>query len=158
MFPEYTAAGVRDPATGRVLAEVVLGRKVTVKLRADGTVAEPVAAFDVTFSPSKSVSVLWATATDQTVRDIVVDVHERAVSDALAHLTAATSPPPSSRTRTCSRWRSPPHLSFETRRRGGRAAARSARWSSYVLVSPRDTTGPDRQRRARCASVARRAR
>ena len=56
-----TAGGVRL-APGRMLPEVVLGRSVSTRTRADGTVAEPVAAFDVTFSPAKSVSVLWATS------------------------------------------------------------------------------------------------
>ena len=50
-----TAGGTRLPS-GRWEPEQVLGRKVVAKTRADGSVAEPIAAFDVTFSPSKSVS------------------------------------------------------------------------------------------------------
>ena len=80
-----TTGGIRE-ASGRMLPEVVLGQKVPVKVRADGTIAEPVAAFDVTFSPSKSVSVLWATASDPVVRDTVLAVHEEAVVEALAYL------------------------------------------------------------------------
>ena len=51
-------------------------------------VLEQVAAFDVTFSPSKSVSVLWATASDRGVRATVVAAHEVAVSAGLAYLEA----------------------------------------------------------------------
>ena len=80
-----TAGGIRE-VSGRMLPEIVLGQKVSVKVRADGTIAEPVAAFDVTFSPSKSVSVLWATASDPVVRDTVLAVHEDAVVAALAYL------------------------------------------------------------------------
>ena len=64
-----TAGGTRL-ASGRWMPEQVLGRKVNAKTRADGSVAEPVAAFDVTFSPSKSVSLLWAlTDNDQLRRE-----------------------------------------------------------------------------------------
>jgi conjugative relaxase-like TrwC/TraI family protein len=80
-----TTGGVRL-APGRMLPEVVLGRSVSTGTRADGTVAEPVAAFDVTFSPAKSVSVLWATASDERVKQLVVDCHEDAVGEALAYL------------------------------------------------------------------------
>ena len=62
-----TAGGIRLPS-GRWLPEQVLGRKVVAKTRADGSVAEPIAAFDVTFSPSKSVSVLWGLTGDERVR------------------------------------------------------------------------------------------
>ncbi len=48
----------------------------------------PVAAFDVTFSPSKSVSVLWATATNPQVRATAVAAHESAVTAGLAYLEA----------------------------------------------------------------------
>ena len=47
--------------------EQILGRKVTARTHADGSVSEPIAAFDVTFSPSKSVSVLWALSSDERV-------------------------------------------------------------------------------------------
>ena len=44
--------------------EVTLGRKVSTKVTNKGTpreqVAQPLAALDVTFSPSKSVSAVWA--------------------------------------------------------------------------------------------------
>ena len=45
-----TAGGTRLPS-GRWLPEQVLGRTVVARTRADGSVAEPIAAFDVTFSP-----------------------------------------------------------------------------------------------------------
>ena len=64
-----TAGGVRLP-TGRWQPETVLGRAVSTRFRADGTVAEPVAAFDVTFSPAKSVSLLWALTDDPAVRAV----------------------------------------------------------------------------------------
>ena len=73
-------------ASGAALPELVLGRRVSVRHRADGTTAAPVAAFDVTFSPSKSVSVLWATASDLRVRQVVVECHEQAVTEALEYL------------------------------------------------------------------------
>jgi len=40
----------------------------------------------VTFSPSKSVSVLWATASDPQVRDAVLRAHEVAVRAGLDYL------------------------------------------------------------------------
>ena len=80
-----TAGGVRLPS-GRWLPEQVLGRNVVAKTRADGSVAEPIAAFDVTFSPSKSVSVLWGLTSDEKVRRIVVEAHEAAVAAGLAYL------------------------------------------------------------------------
>jgi conjugative relaxase-like TrwC/TraI family protein len=80
-----TAGGTRLPS-GRWLHEQVLGRKVNAKTRADGSVAEPIAAFDVTFSPSKSVSVLWGVTTDDKVRRIVEEAHETAVAAGLEFL------------------------------------------------------------------------
>jgi conjugative relaxase-like TrwC/TraI family protein len=71
---------------GRIEPEVILGQRVSIKERGDGTVAEPVAAFDVTFSPAKSVSVLWGTASDVAVRTTIVEVHDAAVAEALAYL------------------------------------------------------------------------
>ena len=62
-----TVGGRRLPS-GRWLPERVLGQRVVRRVRADGSVAEPVAAFDVTFSPSKSVSVLWGLTTGPTIR------------------------------------------------------------------------------------------
>ena len=86
-FVDPRSVGVLD-ASGQPVEETVLGRRVSVRLRADGSKLEPVAAFDLTFSPSKSVSVLWATATDPSVRDAVVDAHEHAVATALAYVEA----------------------------------------------------------------------
>ena len=82
-----TAGGVRLPS-GRWLPEQVLGRNVVAKTRADGSEAEPIAAFDVTFSPSKSVSLLWGLTGDERVRRIVVEAHETAVAAGLAYLDA----------------------------------------------------------------------
>lgn len=80
-----TAGGTRL-ASGRWEPEQVLGRKVNPKTRADGSIAEPVAAFDVTFSPSKSVSLLWALTDDDEIRSTVADAHEAAVAAGLEHL------------------------------------------------------------------------
>ena len=49
-------------------------------------VAQPIAAFDVTFSPSKSVSALWAAHPSGVVRQAVLDAHEAAVDGALGYL------------------------------------------------------------------------
>src|SRR3954470_17203227 len=65
-----TAGGTRLP-TGRWAPEQVLGRKVVAKTRDEGSIAEPIAAFDVTFSPSKSVSLLWGLTGDGKVRRVV---------------------------------------------------------------------------------------
>jgi conjugative relaxase-like TrwC/TraI family protein len=79
-----------DPRTAGTDHEVVLGRKVSARTLHVGTarekLLEPVAAFDVTFSPSKSVSALFAAATDGGVRAAVVDAHERAVAAGLEYL------------------------------------------------------------------------
>jgi conjugative relaxase-like TrwC/TraI family protein len=83
-----TAGGTRL-ASGRWAPEQVLGRKVVAKPRADGAMAEPVAAFDVTFSPSKNVSLLWATSPEPDVREAVVQAHETAVAAGLAYLDSA---------------------------------------------------------------------
>lgn len=80
-----TAGGTRLPS-GRWQPEEVLGRKVAAKTRADGSVAEPIAAFDVTFSPSKSVSVLWGLTDDEEVRRTVQEAHEAAVAAGLVYL------------------------------------------------------------------------
>ncbi|CAB4558348.1 unannotated protein [freshwater metagenome] len=71
---------------GAAVPELVLGRRVSTRVRKDGSVLEPVAAFDVTFSPSKSASVLWATASDPQVRQAVLDAHEAGVSAGLGYL------------------------------------------------------------------------
>jgi conjugative relaxase-like TrwC/TraI family protein len=80
-----TAGGTRMP-NGRWQPEQVLGRKVVAKTRADGSVAEPIAAFDVTFSPSKSVSVLFGLTDNEQVRQTVLEAHEAAVAAGLAYL------------------------------------------------------------------------
>ena len=59
---------------------------MVAKTRADGSVAEPIAAFDVTFSPSKSVSLLWGLSGDEKVRRIVLGAHETAVAAGLGYL------------------------------------------------------------------------
>ena len=63
---------------GTLLAECVLGRWVSTRARKDDSVLELVAAFDVTFSLSKSVSVFLATATEDRVRHALV-AYEAAV-------------------------------------------------------------------------------
>ena len=85
-----TAGGTRLPS-GRWEPEQVLGRAVSTRVRADGSVLEPMAALDVTFSPSKSVSLLSALSSDPQVRDSVVDAHEAAVATALEYLDAHAS-------------------------------------------------------------------
>ncbi len=54
-------------------------------------VAEPLAALDVTFSPSKSVSALWAAHPSESVRVSVIESHEAAVAAGLAYLEANAS-------------------------------------------------------------------
>ena len=76
-------------AAGRSQPEQMLGRKVIAKTCADGSVAEPIAAFDVTFSPSKSVWLRWGLTDNQKVRRIVVEAHETAVAAGLAYLDEA---------------------------------------------------------------------
>ncbi|MEQ1698949.1 MAG: MobF family relaxase [Ilumatobacteraceae bacterium] len=64
----------------------VLGRKpAQFAPRRDGTVPAAITGFDVTFSPAKSVSVLWALATPR-VRAVVEAAHEQAVDEALGYL------------------------------------------------------------------------
>jgi conjugative relaxase-like TrwC/TraI family protein len=79
-----------DPRSAGSDNEVVLGQKVSSRTLHAGTprekVLEPVAAFDVTFSPSKSVSALWAAATDEQVRSAVLDAHEAGVAAGLDYL------------------------------------------------------------------------
>ena len=85
-----TVGGTRL-SSGRWEREQVLGRAVSTRVRADGSVLEPMAALDVTFSPSKSVSLLWALSSNPQVRDSVVDAHEAAVATALEYLDAHAS-------------------------------------------------------------------
>ena len=79
-----------DPRTAGTDDEVVLGRAVSARTLYAGTarekLLEPVAAFDVTFSPSKSVSAVFAAATDTGVREAVVAAHECAVTAGLDYL------------------------------------------------------------------------
>ena len=78
-----------DPQTAGA-NEVTLGRKVSPRLQHAGTprekLLEPIAALDVTFSPSKSVSALWAAHPDEHIRIAIVNAHEVAVSAGLAYL------------------------------------------------------------------------
>ncbi len=81
-----------DLATGRPRQLVRLGERLGVqRVIHQGTgreqVLEQIAALDVTFSPSKSVSVLWALADDET-RRVIVEAHDQAVDDGLAYLDA----------------------------------------------------------------------
>lgn len=76
----------RSGPGGRPVHEVVLGRKVSKRVLTDGTKLEPVAAFDVTFSPSKSMSVLWGLTTNDHIRRSIVDAHDDAVAIALRYL------------------------------------------------------------------------
>ena len=105
-----TAGGTRLPS-GRWESEQVLGRKVVAKTRVGGSVAEPIAAFDVTFSPSKSVSVLWGLTDDERVRETVLEAHEAAVA---AGLGVSRS---SSRTHTRRRRRGPQDRQLRVRHR-----------------------------------------
>ena len=67
----------RDPTLGTPLGHALIDR-----YRTDGTLVRAVAGFDATFSAPKSVSVLWALTADPAV----LDVHDQAVTAALAHL------------------------------------------------------------------------
>ena len=80
-----TAGGRRLPS-GRMMHEQILGRKVSPRVRPDGTIAEPIAALDVTFSPSKSVSLLWALTSRPDVQADVLAAHDEAVAVALEYL------------------------------------------------------------------------
>ena len=88
-----TSPGMQLP-DGRTVAPTLVGEglraeaKVINRGTANERVLEQVAAFDVTFSPSKSVSVLWATATDPQVRATVLTAHEASVTAGLAYLEA----------------------------------------------------------------------
>ena len=72
--------------------EVTLGRKVSARTMHAGTprehVAQPNAAVDVTFSPSKSVSAVWAAHGSDLVRSAVEAAHDVAVTSGLAYLEA----------------------------------------------------------------------
>jgi conjugative relaxase-like TrwC/TraI family protein len=52
--------------------------------RAEQKIGKPVAGFDLTFSPSKSVSVAWALA-DQGTKAIIYECHQRAIDYVLAY-------------------------------------------------------------------------
>ena len=86
-----TSPGMQLP-DGRTPAPTLVGEglraeaKVINRGTANERVLEQVAAFDVTCSPSKSVSVLWATATDPHVRATVLAAHEAAVTAGLAYM------------------------------------------------------------------------
>lgn len=93
-FIDPRTAPHAQPASGPLVAPALVGEglradpKVLNRGTANERVLEQVAAFDVTFSPSKSVSVLWATATNSQVRATVVAAHETAVTAGLAYLQA----------------------------------------------------------------------
>lgn len=67
----------RDPVRG-----TPLGRPLTDRTRADGTVVRAVAGFDATFSAPKSLSVVWALTQDRRL----LEAHDTAVRAALEHL------------------------------------------------------------------------
>ena len=93
-FIDASTSPGAQPAGGPPVAPVLVSEglradpKVLNRGTANERVLEQVAAFDVTFSPSKSVSVLWATATNAQVRATVVAAHESAVAAGLAYLEA----------------------------------------------------------------------
>lgn len=84
VVPSTAPSGIAPDGTLR--KEVVLGRRVSARVRADGSVAEPVAAFDVTFSPAKSVSVLFGLTADESLREQLIATHEDAVDAGLEYL------------------------------------------------------------------------
>jgi conjugative relaxase-like TrwC/TraI family protein len=75
--------------------EITLGRRVSSRVMHEGTPrekkSEPLAALDVTFSPLKSVSALWAATPSVAVRDAVQGAHDVAVGTALDYLEANAS-------------------------------------------------------------------
>ncbi|WP_067665674.1 MobF family relaxase [Nocardia miyunensis] len=73
----FTAEYDRSPSTDRELSGWVA--------RNSRNVPTSVAGFDVTFSPVKSVSTLWAVA-PRTIARKIEDAHHAAIRDALAHL------------------------------------------------------------------------
>jgi len=93
MFVDPRSVPMRiDPSTGRPRQLVTLGHPLAgARVINQGTgrerLLEQVAAMDVTFSPSKSVSVLWALA-DEDTRRVIVAAHEEAVDEGIACLEA----------------------------------------------------------------------
>ncbi|PSL08145.1 conjugative relaxase-like TrwC/TraI family protein [Haloactinopolyspora alba] len=73
-LPEEMPAGEREAMVERIEAEE-RARKVS----------RPVSGFDVTFSPPKSVSVLWALS-DHGVREQIYEAHRAALTDTIATL------------------------------------------------------------------------
>lgn len=73
----FTADKGRVPLTERELSSWIAFEK--------GKVRQPVAGFDLVFTPPKSVSTLWALGDEQTRRTIE-RCHHEAVNDALTHL------------------------------------------------------------------------
>lgn len=73
----FTAERGRPPRTDRELASWMVNEKNKVR--------QPVAGFDLVFTPAKSVSVLWGLGEDH-VRAAVTDAHHAAVTDALEWL------------------------------------------------------------------------
>jgi len=93
-FIDPRTAPHRQPADHPTVTPTMVGEglRVEPKVLNRGTPnereLEQVAAFDVTFSPSKSVSVLWATTTDRHTRATVLAAHETAVTAGLVYLEA----------------------------------------------------------------------
>lgn len=72
-----------EQATGSVNAGA---REVLAWLNEEkNKVKQPVAGMDLTFSPAKSVSVVWALA-DEATANAIQEVHERSVQDVLAYI------------------------------------------------------------------------
>ena len=72
-----------EAATGRVGAGA---REVLAWLNEEkNKVKQPVAGMDLTFSPAKSISIVWALADERTAKAIQ-DIHERSVRDALSYI------------------------------------------------------------------------
>ncbi|MBE7196114.1 MAG: relaxase domain-containing protein, partial [Gordonia polyisoprenivorans] len=73
----FTDQHGRPPRTDRELASWIVNEKAKVR--------QPVAGFDLVFTPAKSVSVLWGLGGEE-ARRAVTDAHHAAVTDALSWL------------------------------------------------------------------------
>ena len=73
----FTDEHGRPPRTDRELSSWIVNEKSKIR--------QPVAGFDLVFTPTKSVSVLWGLG-DDGVRQAVTDAHKAAVTDALGWL------------------------------------------------------------------------
>lgn len=92
------------------LADPVSGMSVAGGRSVPGN-AVPVAGFDLTFSPSKSVSVAWALA-DEGTKAMIYECHRRAVDFVIGyaerHVSAPVQAPRASSRRTSPEWSPPP--------------------------------------------------